>query len=245
MKKVLYVIFIILLLAIIAIETPIFLKYYQRENAIEILKKARNYLNYEIIETYERDDKVYSETVKYLSHVAQIKETSVNNVKTDITWSSTNKNISYYIDLEKNTCFPSYDGTLNEKVIVNSTEIENLKNSDLKNLSFRNVDYENKKCLEIAEISENNRVSRTIIDKETGFVLKYYSQDDKITEIKYEIKINELTDEEMQANLENYDVIISRSEPSPTVNEVENDENLPQSIIDDYVSKYSEKNENI
>lgn len=217
MKKFIYFLIIILLLLVIAIETPIFLKYNQRKYAIEILKKAQHFTNIKVISTTVNYGETRSDVIKYRTDTAILTEGDEY-----IYWKSTKTSESYSFWKNDMTCSPEVQSEMTWSVVANTDEINSLLQEDLLELEFKNITYNNKECLEIKENDFNS-----IYEKETGLLLKEYNDENTYEKIN-EYEIGNVEKEELIPNLEGYTIYVDVNQKGAFIENLLKFEYLPE-----------------
>lgn len=238
MKKIFYVLLIIILGGIIFWETPIVIKSMQKDDAIELLNKGLEYQNFEVTKTYSADGILYKENKKHKADYATVLTIYHDNEEVGREWYD-NKYImqQYSFDGTSKTCSPSYSVERQDyiEIMPNEEIIDILYSTKNKNLKFTNVEFEGVEALEIRHGEKDNQ-EVIVVEKETGFVLTKYAVNGGVDEI-YKYEINKLTDENLAIDFEGYTIKVDTDKDAwerAIVMNVMSDDHLPQDFIHDF-----------
>lgn len=225
MKKFVTIFLIIILLLIIVIETPIFVNYIWRKEAVKILEKPKNIRNIKV-EIYEKSlEEDWNSKIKYRTDTGLITEDAHT-----VTYASATSSEMYDFFIDTKTCVPRTQDIFYGNPVTNINDIDDLLKADLKEIRFRNIKYDNKLCL---EIKLNNYIS--IYEKETGLLLKKYRESKEYEKI-YKYEIDSVEKEELKPKFEEYSLDIGIYDQAANLEAILNFENLPE--------EYKEKIEN-
>ena len=180
MKKLLSIIICILVVLVLLIAVPIFIKNIQKENVISLLDKTKAYTNIVIYDNLNN------------SEISYYPGFHINKSGDYILHSDLNTGIVHNINTKDKTCYVSKEELHQLPTISvdlkSLSELDTLYKTKLTDLSFSKEMYNDVNCI---TYTYNN--TTVYVHPENGLVLKICFADDDYTVFTYDYKLNSLT----------------------------------------------------